>query len=223
VLASVLDECTAAWGEDASAVDLPTRLAVIAAIRAAGVRAAIGRVAAETARLLGTLSPGDLVLHGAMSTRACGEVGLASAVVGALRTDGRRATLVATSSPTEEGLATRDDLVRSGVTASLVADASVGAVLAKGGVTAVLVAAEWVATDGSILAPAGALALAVLAAVHQVPLLVLDASGVEPRPLPVLAAARPEALDHPTNDAPPLVDVVPAELVTALVIGAGVA
>jgi methylthioribose-1-phosphate isomerase len=222
-LAATLDDCAAAWVDEPSADACARSLEAIASASAALARGATGSVAAHASHVLRTLPAGDVVLHGASSEQAGGELGLAAALAQGLGTKSGRSFLVAASSPTGEGTAVRDDLLRAGVRTSLIADAAVASVMASGAVAVALVAAEWVGADGSIVAPAGALGLAALAAYRQVPLLVLDASGVSPRPLPTLPPPRPDSLARPTHDAPPLMDVVPPELVTALVRMEGIA
>ncbi|MBX3031080.1 MAG: hypothetical protein KF809_13105 [Chloroflexi bacterium] len=238
-LAAVLDAAEAAWRGDPSApdlaepdatdppaidrlpMDLATRLEALGDAHAAALASTIPALAAEAALLLAGLPPGDLLLHGALSTRASGELGLAATLLDGCRTAGipPRDLLVTASTPTGEGLAIRGDLTAAGGRATLIADAAAASVIGTDRVAAVVVGAEWLGADGSILAPAGATTLAVLAAVHQVPYLVLGTPAVEPRPMPRLPIPRPDALAGPIADAPPLMDHVPATLITAIVRG----
>jgi hypothetical protein len=238
-LAAVLDAAAAEWIDDPSstdaadpatgdpvtadplAVDLAARLEALGDAHAAAAASAIPALIADAALLVAGLPPGDLLLHGALSARAGGELGLAATLLDGYRTAGisPRDVLVTASTPTGEGRAVRDDLTADGGRATLIADAAVASVLDADRVAAVVVGAEWLGTDGSVLAPAGAATLAVLAAVHQVPYLVLGTPAVEPRPIPRLPIPRPGALAGPIPDAPPLMDHVPAALITAIVRG----
>lgn len=220
-LAATLDAAEAAWADVADPTELAARLDTIGDTRATAVAVATEAVATEAASLVGPLSPGRVVLHGAMSAAACGSVGMAGSLAQKLRVTGDRQYLVTASTPTGEGRAVREDLVGLGLRAQEVADAAAARVLADGQVAAVVILAEWVGPNDVVLAPAGALSLAMLAALEGVPCLVLGTPGTAARALPWLSAPRPASLERPTSDAPPLMDRVPAELITVLLNWAG--
>jgi methylthioribose-1-phosphate isomerase len=124
------------------------------------------------------------------------------------------------------------ELGRLGIPYRVVADASAGALMARGLVDRVVVGADRVAANGDVANKVGTYPLAVLAARHEVPFLVAaplstvdlrtpDGTSIpieERRPEEVLGNAAPPGADA-LNIA---FDVTPAELVTAVVTEAGV-
>jgi methylthioribose-1-phosphate isomerase len=216
-LAAALERCRAAWDDETSGAALSVRLDGIGDSLVTELARATSASLAQTVALMAMIPSGEVLVHGAMSARACGEIGTATALFLALRAAGSgRGALVMTSTPSDEGRAVHDDLVANGIPTTLLADAAAASVIGGGRVGATVVQAEWVASDGTVLAPAGSESLAVLAAVHQVPLVVLDVApvltaGFDPRGVP-----RAASLLRPTPDAPPLMDHIPGELVTAV-------
>ena len=220
-LVATLDGAEIAWTDDIDPTELAARLETLGDTRAAAVMDATFAVATEAASLVGSLPSGRVVLHGAMSAAAGGSVGMAGSLAHALRATGDREYLVTASTPTGEGRGVREDLVAMGLRAQDIADGAAARSLADGQVAAVVLMAEWVGPDDTVLAPAGALSLAMLAALEGVPCLVLGTPGTHARVLPRSTAPRPASLERPTPDAPPLMDRVPAELITALLTGGG--
>ncbi len=128
------------------------------------------------------------------------------------------------------------ELAQSGVMHTVLADASVGWLLSRGGIDAILVGADRIAMDGSILAPLGTLPLALAGASAHVPVLVcapgtaidpgaedLAALPEETRPPIELMRLRGVELAAPgTPWLDPVVDVTPGDVIDAFVTEAGV-
>jgi methylthioribose-1-phosphate isomerase len=180
-------------------------------------------------------APGDRALThcntGALATGGYGTAG------GVLRAAWERGLLahvwVGETRPLLQGARlTAWELERLGIPYRVVADASAGALMARGLVDRVVVGADRVAANGDVANKVGTYPLAVLAARHGVPFLVAAPVSTvdhatpngasipieERRPEEVLGNAAPPGADA-LNIA---FDVTPAELVTALVTEAGV-
>lgn len=220
-LAATVDAAAAIWAgpEPIEPTELAARLDALGDARSTSVMDAMLAVATEASSLLGPGRPGRIVLHGALSAAACGTSGMAGMLAESLGATGARDYHVMHSAPTGEGRAVREDLERIGCRAQEVADAAAARVLADGQVAAVVIMAEWVGPDDTVLAPAGALSLATLAALEGVPFLALGTPGTHARAMPRPTAPRPASLERPTPDAQPLMDRVPPELITAVLGG----
>jgi len=128
------------------------------------------------------------------------------------------------------------ELARAGIGVTLQADGAAGALLAKGGVDAVIVGADRVAANGDVANKIGTYPLAVLARRHGIPFYVAaPRSTIDPRcpsgeRIPIEERAAAELTEgFGVRTAPagvyvhaPAFDVTPAELVDALVTEAGI-
>ncbi len=119
------------------------------------------------------------------------------------------------------------ELGRARVPHAVIADAAAGAFKARGEVTHVLTGADRIAANGDTANKVGTYALAVLAAHHGLPFLVVAPSSTVALATPAGAAIPIEERDgaEVTESAParnPAFDVTPAELVTAIVTEEGV-
>lgn len=115
--------------------------------------------------------PLRLVVHGAAGALSAGMVGTGLSVVQALVAGGGELQLfVPVGGPARPGQrVTAWELARAGVAHTVVPDAALGALFEEGAPDAVLVTPDRIAADGSLLAPAGGYALALLAARHGLP------------------------------------------------------
>lgn len=120
---------------------------------------------------------------------------------------------------------------RDGLPYSVLVDGAAGSLFAAGRVDAVLIGADRIAADGSVANKVGSFPLAVLAAHHGVPFLVVAPVTTFDEETPDGASIEIEqrSADEVTADAPkgaeaynPAFDVTPAELVTAIVTERGV-
>jgi methylthioribose-1-phosphate isomerase len=123
------------------------------------------------------------------------------------------------------------ELAQAGVPATVVTDAAVGHLLARGEIDLVLVGADRVAANGDIAAIAGTYQMAVMAHRHDVPVFVcvpttaIDPAVADGSMLPledrpageVLAAGGTVIGPDGVGATNPGVDVTPAELITALI------
>jgi methylthioribose-1-phosphate isomerase len=180
-------------------------------------------------------APGDRALtHCNAGALATGGYGTAGGVLRTAWEQGRLSSVwVGETRPLLQGARlTAWELGRLGIPFRLVTDSTAGALMARGLVDRVVVGADRVAANGDVANKVGTYPLAVLAARHEVPLLVAaplstvdpaaaggDEIPIEERdPDEVLGGAAPTGSDA-LNLA---FDVTPAELVTAIVTEAGV-
>ncbi|MFH9109437.1 S-methyl-5-thioribose-1-phosphate isomerase [Streptomyces albus] len=212
------------------------------------------RMAGHGRALLADLVPGDglrLMTHCNTGRLVSGGEGTALAVVKAVhRAGGLRRLWVGETRPLLQGARlTAYEAAKAGMAYSVLTDNAAGSLFAAGEVDAVLVGADRIAADGSVANKVGTYPLAVLAAHHKVPFVVVapvttidpeTATGAEieveqraahevtrgpwaeGRP----AGAEGEAVSLvPAGAAAynPAFDVTPAALVTALVTEEGVA
>ncbi len=182
--------------------------------------------------------PIRLLTHCNTGPLACGQVGTALGVVQALAADGRDLHVyVDETRPWLQGARlTAWELGQAGIAYTLLADAAAGWLLASGDVDAILVGADCIAANGDTANKIGTYPLAVLAARHDVPLIVVaptatldgavaDGSGirVEMRGAgEVTAFAGRRVAPAGAAALNPAFDITPAELVTAIVTEAGV-
>lgn len=169
---------------------------------------------------------------------ATGGVGTALGVVRALHAQGRLRMLFACEArPVLQGARlTVWEAVQDGLPVTLLADGAVGALLASGMVSAVVVGADRIAADGSVANKVGTYPLAVVAKRHGVPFLVVAPTTTFDPLCPTAAAIPIEQRDgsEVTRCAGkettvqgvcvynPAFDVTPPELVTAIVCERGV-
>jgi methylthioribose-1-phosphate isomerase len=119
------------------------------------------------------------------------------------------------------------ELERAGVPHTVVVDGAAGALMAAGQVTHVIVGADRIAANGDVANKIGTYALAVLAAHHRLPFLVVaPTSTVDPATMTGAAiTVEQRSADEVTDRFPalnPAFDVTPAALVTAIVTERGV-
>jgi methylthioribose-1-phosphate isomerase len=193
-------------------------------------REEIARCAAMSEHGADLLTAGSRVLThcntGALATAGSGSA------LGAIRTGFERGLVdhvyVDETRPLLQGARlTAWELERAGIPYDVIVDAAAGAIMARGEVTHVLVGADRIAVNGDVANKIGTYGLAVLAAYHRLPLIVVaptstidggaptgSAIPVEER-LPAEVSAR-----FPARN--PAFDVTPAALVTAIVTEAGV-
>ena len=217
------DEAEAIIGE--AVMDHARLAAHGAALIAANPRAGAG----ATLRILTIGSTGAL---------AGGQVGTALAVVRAVRDDGRDVhVLVAETRPWLAGARlVAWELAQAGIPFMLVGDGAAAGLLARGEVDAVIVGPEAIARNGDVACDPGSYGLAVVAERHAIPFLVAAplstydreaadgrALRAEPRPdAELLSLGGRRIAPEGTSAVNPSIDIVPAELVTAIVTEAGV-
>jgi methylthioribose-1-phosphate isomerase len=119
------------------------------------------------------------------------------------------------------------ELERAGIPFTVIVDGAAGALMARGEITHVLVGADRVAANGDVANKIGTYGLAVLAAHHRIPFVVvapgstLDPERPDGAAIPVEERAGTEVSTRfPARN--PAFDVTPARLVTAIVTEAGV-
>lgn len=183
--------------------------------------------------------PLQVLLHGDTGPLSGGLVGTAMAVATTVASDGRPVHIWLTEArPSGEGARLAAwELRHADVPFTLIADSAAGWLLGHEPVDAVLVGADWVAANGDLSGLIGSYSLAALAARHELPfyacavLAAVDrhtpsgaAIPLEERPAAeLLGVASPGAGTAPAPDARnPASDLVPADLVTALVTDEGV-
>jgi len=129
--------------------------------------------------------------------------------------------VVAESRPAREGVGTAERLAEGGTDVTLVTDAAVATVLAGGEVDSLVVGADTVLRDGSVVNKTGTRGAALAAAREGVRLLVATAADkISPAAEPDLETGPPEAVyDGPAPLAVenPTFDVTPADLVDGVV------
>jgi methylthioribose-1-phosphate isomerase len=183
-------------------------------------------------RPLGVLTLGST---GALSG---GQIGTALGVAIACHRAGRPVHVhVLESRPGLEGARLAAwELAQAGVPHTVLADAAAGWLLSRGGIDAILLGADRIAADGSVLGPLGTLPVALAGASARIPVLVcapwtaIDASAEDLSDLPdetrpPIELMRVRGVDVSAPGTPwldPVVDVTPAEVVSAFVTEAGV-
>ena len=185
---------------------------------------------------------GDRVLnvltHCNTGPLACGQYGTALGVVQAAHHAGRPVNVwVDETRPWLQGSRlTAWELAQAGVSHSVIADGAAGHLMARGEVDAVVVGADRVAANGDAANKIGTYTLAVLAARHSIPFLVVaplssvDLATQDGGAIPIEERAAEEVLSvRGTRIAPPgttarnpAFDVTPAELISAIVTEEGV-
>lgn len=233
-VARVRDAYRAAGGRPAAALDAAHALAE--AERAASVE-----MAAHGLRLLAELvrGPVRILTHCNTGALAAGGDGTAFAVALAAHRAGRLDRLwIDETRPLLQGLRlTAYEAARHGMPHHVLSDAAAGSLMAAGRVDVVLTGADRIAADGATANKVGTYPLAVLAAHHGIPFIVvapvstIDPAAPDGAAIPVEARA-PEEVTHlhgralapPGTPAyNPAFDVTPPALVSALVTDAGVA
>lgn len=180
-----------------------------------GIRAALAADRAAADRVA-DLVEGERVLTLSRSGTVTRALGNAEAVV------------VAESRPAREGVWTAERLAGGpdGPSVTLVTDAAVATVLARGTVDAVVVGADAVLRDGRVVNKTGTRGVALAADREGVPLFVATAADkISPGTEPTLEEGPPEAVyDGPAPVAAenPTFDVTPADVVTRVVTEDGV-
>ena len=183
-------------------------------------------------------SPLHVLTFGTTGPMGSGQCGTALGVIQAAHHAGRPIhALVAETRPRfDGGRIAAWELGQAGVGYAVVTDAAAPGCIARGEVEAVLVAADRIAANGDVIAPAGTYPLALAAAAAGVPFLVLsattaidtatatgmDAAIEEGRPGLVLRAAGTRIAPEGSQIRNPVQDLTPAALVTTLVTEEGV-
>ena len=218
---------------------------------ARAMRAEADRIVHETTTDLGRMAGfgmaelpdvGDRVLnvltHCNTGPLACGQYGTALGVVQAAHHAGRQVNVwVDETRPWLQGSRlTAWELAQAGVSHAVIADGAAGHLMARGEVDAVVVGADRVAANGDAANKIGTYTLAVLAARHGLPFLVVaplssvdlatpdgGAIPIEERPPEEVLNVRDMRIAPPGTAARnPAFDVTPAELITAIVTEEGV-
>ncbi len=169
---------------------------------------------------------------GSTGALAGGQVGTALAVAGAVRDDGRDVrVLVAETRPWLAGARlVAWELAQAGIPFMLVGDGAAAGLVARGEVDLVIVGAEAIARNGDITCDPGSYGLAVVAERHAIPFIVaaplstFDAEAedgralrIDPRPATeLLSLGGRRIAPEGAQAVNPSVDVVPAELLTAI-------
>ena len=191
-----------------------------------------GEPATPAERPLGVLTLGST---GALSG---GQIGTALGVAVAYHATGRPIHVtVLESRPGLDGARLAAwELAQAGVPHTVMADAAAGWLLSRGGIDAILLGADRIALDGSVLGPLGTLPVALAGASAHVPVLVCapgttidpaaeDLSDLPDETRPPIELMRVRGVDIAAPGTPwldPLVDVTPAEVVDGFVTEAGV-
>lgn len=134
--------------------------------------------------------------------------------------DAPRRVLVAESRPGGEGVGLAHQLAGRGWEVTLVSDAACGVFMSQ--VDAVVVGADSVRPEGSVVNKIGTYPLALMARAHQKPFYtVCESLKIAPRELPLVLERLPGLTADESENAVPLdtiaFDVTPAELVTRIV------
>ncbi|HZM71947.1 MAG TPA: S-methyl-5-thioribose-1-phosphate isomerase [Candidatus Polarisedimenticolia bacterium] len=180
----------------------------------------------------------NVLTHCNTGPLACGQYGTALGVVQAAHHAGRQINVwVDETRPWLQGSRlTAWELAQAGVSHAVIADGAAGHLMARGEVDAVLVGADRVAANGDTANKIGTYTLAVLAARHRIPFLVVAplssvdlltpdgaAIPIEERPPEEVLSVRDVRIAPPGTAARnPAFDVTPAELITAIVTEEGV-
>ncbi len=183
-------------------------------------------------------APIRVLTLGSVGALAGGQVGTVLALVKHAVADGHAVEmLVCETRPALTGTRlTAWELAQAGIPYALIADAGAGALIAGGDVDVVMVGAEAIAANGDVLAEAGTCALALLAARHEVPFIVVapgvtldvdaeDASHfrAEPRSAhEILSFAGRRVAPAGAVARHPGLDITPAALVGAIVTESGI-
>jgi methylthioribose-1-phosphate isomerase len=191
-----------------------------------------GEPATPAERPLGVLTLGST---GALSG---GQIGTALGVAIAYHASGRPVHVhVLESRPGLDGARLAAwELAQAGVPHTVLADAAVGWLLSRGGIDAILLGADRIALDGSVLGSLGTLQAALAGASAHVPVLVCapgtaidsaagDLADLPDETRPPIELMRVRGVDVSAPGTPwldPLVDVTPAEVVDGFVTEAGV-
>lgn len=174
-------------------------------------------------------APSRPLTHCNTGALATGGIGTALGVVRAAFSVGLvQHVLVDETRPLGQGgRLTAWELARAGVPFSVIADSAAGAMMARGEVTHVLVGADRIAANGDVANKIGTYGLAVLAAHHGIPFVVVapsstvDLSTADGTGIPVEERSADEVNRHfPARN--PAFDVTGASLVGAIVTEAGV-
>ncbi len=135
--------------------------------------------------------------------------------------DAPERVVVAESRPAREGVGTAERLADAGTEVTLVTDAAVATLLARGDVDSVVVGADTVLRDGSVVNKTGTRGAALAAAREGARLLVATAADkISPIAEPSLEAGPPEAVydgSAPVTVENPTFDVTPVDLVDGVV------
>lgn len=183
-------------------------------------------------------SPLAILTHCNAGALATGGIGTALGVVRALHAQRRLAMLYACEArPVLQGARlTAWEAQKDGLPVTLLADGAAGSLLASGAVHAVVVGADRIAADGSVANKVGTYPLAVLAARHRVPFVVVaptttfdlrcpsgTAIPIEQRDAAeVLRCGGKAVAPEGVGVYNPAFDVTPPDLVTAIVCERGV-
>jgi methylthioribose-1-phosphate isomerase len=196
---------------------------------------ALHRDEVERCRLM-SAHAAALFAPGTRALTHCNAGGLATggygSAVGALRTAWERglleSVLVDETRPLLQGARlTAWELETAGIPHAVIADSAAGAMMARGEVDLVVTGADRIAANGDTANKIGTYSLAVLAAYHQIPFIIVAPSSTVD-----LAAADGGAIPIEERDSAevttrfparnPAFDVTPGSLVTAIVTEAGV-
>jgi len=206
--------------ERARATEDPLAFATALHAEQEEVDRALSRVGAER------LPAGTRVLtHCNTGALATGAYGTAGGVLKTAHRDGRLELVWATETrPLLQGTRlTAWELERAGIPFRIVVDSGAGALIASGGVDAVVVGADRIAANGDLANKIGTYPIAVLARRHSVPFYVaapvstIDPSTPDGAAIPIEERDAAEVTD---GHAPALnlaFDVTPAELVSAII------
>ena len=164
-----------------------------------------------------------------LAAERCGDAVATLSRSGTVLTALREATptvLVGESRPACEGRDVADSLAREGLDVTLTTDAALASELATRNVDAVLVGADAILADGSVVNKVGTRGLALAAAREGVPVVVV-AAAAKVRPDETAhgetgASTAPYDGDAPVGVANPIFDRTPAELVNAVCTERGV-
>ncbi|WP_405582259.1 S-methyl-5-thioribose-1-phosphate isomerase [Streptomyces sp. NBC_01190] len=220
----------------------PDQAAAAALAAARGLHAEDAAASAAMAeyggRLLAELIPGGgyrILTHGNTGALISGGEGTALGVVLAAHRSGelRRLWVDETRPMLQGARLTSYEAARAGMPYTLLVDGAAGSLVTAGEVDAVLVGADRIAADGATANKVGSYPLAVLAAYHHVPFIVVaptttvdlgtpDGASieVEHRPGSEVTDLAPSPLG--TQAYNPAFDVTPPELITAIVTENGV-
>jgi methylthioribose-1-phosphate isomerase len=183
--------------------------------------------------------PAQVLTHCNAGALATAGYGTALGIVRAARESGKHISVIADETrPFLQGARlTAWELKKDGIPVTLIADSMAGLVLARGGISCVIVGTDRVAANGDVANKIGTYPLAVMARRHGVPVYVaaplssIDLACPGGDQIPIEQRAQTEITEFagrriaPTGVQAfnPAFDVTPAELVTAIVTERGVA